>query len=122
MPDVKVTIEENGDDRAMQNQTLKEWIVPRDFWDDWTTRNPTHELADQIGSAVNEFDGLKLDVTIEFRPVAEEQMPRPRTPRFTGRFDADDYEAFYLEVTSQLGIDESISCEEAAGFVRKRLA
>jgi hypothetical protein len=40
-------------------------------------------------------------------------------PHFTGQFDAADYEAFYVAVTSAFGIDEGISVEKAAEYITK---
>lgn len=43
-------------------------------------------------------------------------------PHFTGKFDKSDYEAFFLDVTSEIGTDESISAEDSAKIVKVYLA
>lgn len=72
MPDVNIRFLD-ADAPIGDREPLKEINLPRSFWEDWKTRNPMHEMADLIGEAINEFDGIDLDIRIEFIVVPGEQ-------------------------------------------------
>jgi hypothetical protein len=94
MPDVTVSIYD-ADAKVMRPnppgwdlKLLKEIMVPREHWDVTVMKrklakhhpvgasiqyNPIHEIADMIEEAINEFDGVNLDIRIEVRSVPEEQ-------------------------------------------------
>jgi hypothetical protein len=93
MPDVTVSIYDADEIHVVSPgiqrlKLLKEINVPREHWDVTVMKrklakhhpvgasiqyNPIHEIADMIEEAINEFDGVNLDIRIEVRSVPEEQ-------------------------------------------------
>jgi hypothetical protein len=96
MPDVKVLILDAGPRRSSANggpngeAVLEEWDVPREHWDieaverqlesdGWVRTDPARgydpiaALASQIHEKCEEYDGMRLDIHVEIRPVPEEQ-------------------------------------------------
>lgn len=55
----------------------------------------------------------KLSPDLKIRPTFATSGPR-----FTGQFDPPDYEAFFLELTSHVGLDEGTSAEKCAEIIK----